>query len=129
MKTLNKISEKMVIQADRIYFEELITNLLTNTIKYTPYGGTVILNAKKRKDSVTISIKDSGIGMTREQIHLMFDEFYKADESRHELNSSGLGLSICKKIVERHGGKIWAESPGLGKGTTIHFTLKSNHES
>jgi len=58
----------------------------------------------------------------------LFEEFYKADPSRHDLDSSGLGLSICKRIVERAGGKIWAESEGLGKGTTFHFTLRLGTE-
>jgi len=60
----------------------------------------------------------------------MFDEFYKADESRHDFDSSGLGLSISKKIIEKHGGKIWAESDGLGRGSTFYFTLpiKSNEK-
>lgn len=61
--------------------------------------------------------------MTSEQIKFIFDEFYKADKSRHDFDSSGLGLSICKRIIEKHKGKIWAESPGPGKGTTIFFTL------
>jgi len=61
--------------------------------------------------------------LTEEQKERIFEEFYKADESRHDISSSGLGLSICKKIVEKHGGRIWAESEGIGKGTSIFFTL------
>ena len=63
------------------------------------------------------------MGMSEEQLNHVFDEFYKADESRHDFTSTGLGLSICKKIIEKHQGKIWAESPGIGKGTTIYFTI------
>jgi signal transduction histidine kinase len=62
--------------------------------------------------------------MTEEQISHIFDEFYKADESRHNLDSSGLGLAIAKKIIKKHDGKIWAESKGSGKGTAFFFTLK-----
>ena len=61
--------------------------------------------------------------MTKKQIKQIFEEFYKADKSRHDFDSSGLGLTICKRIVERHNGKIWIESPGLGKGTTVFLTL------
>jgi len=65
----------------------------------------------------------SGIGMTNEHLEHVFDEFYKADSSRHDFDSSGLGMPICKRIVERHGGKIWAESKGPGKGSTFYFTI------
>ena len=61
--------------------------------------------------------------MTKTQIKHAFDEFYKADESRHDFHSSGLGMTISKKIIERHNGKIWIESLGLDKGTTVFFTL------
>jgi signal transduction histidine kinase len=73
---------------------------------------------------VTISVKDTGLGMDSDQIEKIFDEFYKVDDSRHQLDSSGLGLTITKKIVEKHGGRIWVESEGKDKGSTFYFTLK-----
>jgi signal transduction histidine kinase len=63
--------------------------------------------------------------MSPEQLNQIFDEFYKADKKSHDSHSTGLGLSISKRIVEKHGGRIWAESPGPGKGSTFYFTLKS----
>ena len=72
---------------------------------------------------VTLSIKDEGIGMDQHQLDIIFDEFYKADSSRHDFQNSGLGLSIAKRIVELHGGRIWAESEGPNKGSTFYFTL------
>ena len=66
--------------------------------------------------------------MSKKQLDKVFDEFYKADKSRHEMDSSGLGLSICKRIVEKHGGKIWADSEGVGKGSIFYFTLKTDRE-
>ena len=86
-------------------------------------GSEIIIDIERVKDHVKVSIKDTGIGMTNNQIKHMFDEFYKADQSRHDFDSSGLGMTISKRIVERHNGKIWAESPGIGKGTTVYFTL------
>jgi signal transduction histidine kinase len=62
------------------------------------------------------------------ELSQIFDEFYKADQSRHELDSSGLGLTICKRIVEKHGGEIWVDSKGKGKGSTFYFTLKKGEE-
>ena len=126
IKIENKINEKISVKADKLRFEELFGNIITNAVKFTPGdSGTIAIDAKEDKDFVTVSVKDTGLGMTGEQLEHIFDEFYKADESRHELDSSGLGLSICKRIVEKHSGKIWAESPGKGMGTTIYFTLKS----
>jgi len=114
-----------MVQADVIHLQELLTNLIHNAVKYSKEHGTIDISACKEEDDVFISIKDDGIGMTKTHIKHLFDEFYKADESRHDFNSSGLGMPICKRIVERHGGKIWAESEGLDKGSSIHFSLKT----
>ncbi len=122
----NKIGEKIFVKADRLRFGELLNNLITNSIKYTPdSGGEITIDAKEEGDFVTISVKDTGIGIKQERLSHVFDEFYKVDISRHDLDSSGLGLAICKRIVEKHGGKIWVESPGRGMGTAFYFTLKS----
>ena len=119
----NKINKNTYVKADKLRISELLDNLIVNATKFTPMGGKIILNAEKQKDNVNIYIKDNGIGMETKQINHIFDEFYKVDESRHDMSSVGLGLSICKRIIEKHGGKIWAESPGKGKGTTMIFTL------
>ncbi|MBN2066419.1 MAG: PAS domain S-box protein [Candidatus Thermoplasmatota archaeon] len=118
-----KIDETLFLQADSVQLKELFDNLLTNAIKFTPNSGHIVIGAKKEKDATKISITDSGVGMTSEQIDRIFETFYKVDPARHDLESSGLGLSICKRIAEKHGGKIWAESDGLGKGTTFYFTI------
>ena len=119
----NKISEDIVVNADKLRLTELFDNLIGNSVKYSSDSGTITIDAKQDKDFVTVSIKDTGIGIAEEQLSHIFDEFYKADESRHDFDSSGLGLPICKHIVEKHGGHIWAESEGEGKGTTMFFTL------
>jgi signal transduction histidine kinase len=120
------IPDDIFVQADLIQIKELFDNLISNAVKYSqPIGVDITLNAQKKDDFVLISIKDAGIGLESNQIEHVFDEFYKVDSSRHDLQSTGLGLPICRRIVEKHGGKIWVESEGKGKGTTFFFTLKT----
>ncbi len=120
----NNIVDPLVVKAEQLRIHELVNNLLTNAIKFTSNQGKITVDATKEKNTITVSIRDTGIGLTKEQLERVFDEFYKADNSRHDLDSSGLGLAICKRIAEKHGGKIWAESPGIGKGSTFSFTLQ-----
>jgi len=125
IKYKNNIDDKIFVIGDNLRLQELFNNLVTNSAKFTPNDGIITIDAKKNKKIVTVSVKDNGIGLSKDQIGIIFNEFYKVDESRHDINSCGLGLSICKRIVEKHGGKIWAYSKGQGKGTTISFTLKN----
>jgi PAS domain S-box-containing protein len=121
---INEIQHPFMVHADPLRLSEVFNNLITNAIKYSSKeGGTIILSADEDETMVTVSIQDTGIGMSEQEIKNIFDEFYKADESRHDLDSSGLGLTITKKIIEKHGGTIWAESEGKEKGSTFFFTL------
>ena len=122
-KISNNIDHYLSIKADRLRFEEVLTNIFENSIKYCQENCIITINAKKVTDQIMISITDNGIGMTEEQIERIFNEFYKADYARHDIQSTGLGMSICKRIIEKQGGRIWVESPGLGKGITVFFTL------
>ncbi|MCK5301013.1 MAG: HAMP domain-containing histidine kinase [Thermoplasmatales archaeon] len=119
----NKINHDHYVIVDKQEFEVLITNLIDNSVKYNNENGKIILKSKEENNFITISIIDTGIGLDNKQIKNIFDEFYKADQSRHDIESSGLGLSICKRIVEKHNGKIWAESTGLGKGSIFYISL------
>lgn len=121
----NMIDKKITIRGDSLRIKEAFSNLVSNAVKFMPEGGKLTFDAGKseEKETIVITVKDTGCGMTQEQLGHIFDEFYKVDESRHDLESSGLGLSICKRIIEKHGGRIWAESHG--KGTTFYFTLKT----
>ena len=85
--------------------------------------GTISVDLRQDANETVVSIADTGIGMTDEQLAHVFDEFYKADPARHDRSSAGLGLSICQFIMERHGGRIWAESSGLGQGSRFCFSL------
>lgn len=123
LKVNTDISKDLRVSADKLYFEELVNNLVDNAVKFSPRGGTINIDATENEKDITVIISDGGMGMTKNQISHIFDEFYKADSSRHDFDSSGLGMSICKRVAEKHGGRIWAESKGLGKGSKFIFSL------
>lgn len=122
------VPDTIIVHADKLRLHELFNNLFNNAVKYSENGGKIIIEAEESATDVTIKVTDTGIGMSEEQLERVFDEFYKADPSRHDFDSSGLGVSICKRIVERHGGRIWVESDGLGKGSSFGFTLPMNRK-
>jgi len=121
----NNVPDYIRIYADPLCIHELFHNILNNAVKYSPGGGTISIDAEKLDMAIQIKITDEGNGMTEKQIRHIFDEFYKADASRHDFDSSGLGLPICKRIMERHNGRIWVESKGIGQGSAfyLHFPI------
>ncbi len=123
VRFINNMPGPITISADRILFKELLYNIISNAIKYMGAKGSVTLNGEAISSNFKMSISDTGIGMTPDQIKRAFEEFYKADSSRHDRSSSGLGLSICKRIIENHNGDIWVESQGPRQGTTINFII------
>ena len=127
----NNVKDDVFVKTERHRLLQLFDHITSNAVNsMLNNGGQLIFESKPvLKDSQTyiqISISDTGVGLTREQTDHLFDEFYKTDDSRHKLDSTGLGLAICKSIVEKHSGKIWADSHGEGTGTTIHFILPSS---
>ncbi len=123
------VDKNLFVKTDKLRLGELLINIVNNAVKYSNSGDKIKIYADKDVDNVKISIQDEGIGMSDKQLKHVFEDFYKADPSRHDLDSSGLGLAICKRIVEKQGGKIWVESKGLNKGTTIKFTLKEGEKA
>ena len=119
---------------DRIFgnqfsIEETITNLLLNSIKYTPQNGTVEINVKEDGDYVLVEVADTGIGIPQEEVPKVFDEFYRATNAKKiEKDGTGLGLSIVKHIIERHSGKIWVDSQE-SVGTKFSFILPKTASS
>ncbi len=104
---------------------QVVINLLSNAIKFTPEGGDIEVRMREREQpehAVQVSVSDTGIGIAQEDINKVFDKFKQTDTGKNEPSGTGLGLTICKEIVEHHLGKIWAESE-LGMGSTFHFTL------
>jgi histidine kinase len=113
-----------VVQADEHRLIQVLTNLLTNALYYTPEGGKVSLQAHAKNNEILVSVKDNGIGIPPEHLDNIFTRFYRVDKSRsRHAGGSGIGLTITKHLVEAHGGKIWVESEGKDKGSTFFFTL------
>ncbi len=113
------------VDPDRI--GQVLINLIGNSLQYTPSGGVVTVAAVEKKDQILVTISDTGIGISPQDLSTIFTRFYRVDKSRSRAGGgSGIGLTIAKHLVESHGGKIWAESPGLGKGSTIKVLLPTS---
>jgi len=111
------------VQADEQRITQVLFNLISNALRHTPAGGTITVNAELREDRVQVSVRDTGTGISPEDLPHVFERFYRADRSRaRSTGGSGLGLTIAKQIVEAHGGQIWAQS-WLGAGSTFAFGL------
>lgn len=121
----NRIPENVTVTADRELLHELMDNLLGNAIKYIEEpSGQINIDAWREWGTVHVYVRDNGIGMVSEDSEKAFNEFFRADSSRHDAASFGLGLAICKRIIELHNGRITIESPGPGQGTTVTFSIK-----
>jgi signal transduction histidine kinase len=107
-----------VVNVDPVRIREVIANLLSNALRYTPVGGTVSIAARRRDDRVFVAVVDTGAGISTEDLPRVFERFYKGRTSR----GSGLGLTIARNLIVAHGGTIRADSEP-GRGTTITFEL------
>jgi len=118
-----KPKQKIAIALDRELIGQVITNLFSNASKYSNNKTTIIVSMKKLKDEVEISVRDQGIGLSKDDQGKLFDKFFRSDQaSRMDTKGSGLGLYIVKKILDAHGGKIKVSSKS-GKGSTFTITL------
>ena len=109
------------LRADGRRIVQVLSNLFTNAAKYSSPTAPIILTAESAKGEVTVHVRDAGVGIPADKMPLLFQKFVRVQE--RGVKGTGLGLFICKGIVEAHGGRIWAESPGKGKGTVFSFTL------
>ena len=116
--TVDAPSEIAAVEIDPVRIREVIANLVSNALRHTPKGGSVTVRADDRRTHVQVDVRDTGSGMTKEDLARAFDRFYKGSASR----GSGLGLTIARNLVTAHGGQISAVSEE-GRGTTITFTL------
>lgn len=118
-------SEHLVeIVADALKLEMAITNVLNNAVKFTPPGGVIVLSSEEHSNEVWIRVQDNGSGLEEQKRERIFDQFYQVEDPMTRRHGGlGLGLTIAKAIIERHDGRIWAESAGLGLGSTITIAL------
>ncbi len=114
-----KIAELPLIRGDERQLTALMVNLIDNAIKFTPGDGMITVEAKKKKDNILVEVKDTGIGVAKKDMPKLFTKFFQVE---HSVPGAGMGLRICKIIVEAHGGKIGVKSR-LGKGSTFFFAL------
>jgi signal transduction histidine kinase len=110
------------IQGDERKIRQVVLNLLSNAIKFTPEGGRIELAAVPKDGCVEISISDTGVGIAPEDQEKVFEEFRQVGTAEKKAEGTGLGLTLCRKFVELHGGRIWVKSQ-LGAGSTFTFTI------
>ncbi len=117
------IKDSLPVEGDRFRIEQIFHNLMANAIKFTPEGGRVSVEGFMDGNFAQILVRDTGIGIPKAEQERIFERFHQVDASQtRKYGGTGLGLAICKHIVERHGGRIWAES-NPGGGSILHFTL------
>jgi len=114
-----------LILGDGDRLAQVLTNLISNALKFTPAGGVVRLSVERGGAGAIVPIRDSGIGIPREELSRVFERFYQVDKARGPQRGTGLGLAIAREIVEAHGGRITVESRGRGKGAEFRVWLPS----
>ena len=116
-----------IIQGDKEKIQRVVANLLDNALKYTPDGGEIIVSSEQNQKEVSVSIKDTGIGVSKEELPKIFNRFYRCDQSR-SLQGVGLGLSLAKAIVHVHHGDI-SVSSSSEEGSLFTFKLPRTHQN
>ncbi len=110
------------VQGDPRRLEQVFLNLLSNAVKYTPPGGRITVDAREQEGYIAVRVSDTGVGISPTDLPHIFSKFYRVQREGEMTEGTGLGLAIVKSIVERHGGRVWAESE-LGKGSTFTVLL------
>ena len=110
------------IQGDERKIRQVVLNLLSNAIKFTPEGGRIDVAAVPKDGLVEVSVSDTGVGIALEDQEKVFEEFRQVGTAEKKAEGTGLGLTLCRKFIELHGGKIWVKSQ-LGAGSTFTFTI------
>jgi signal transduction histidine kinase len=117
--------ELPLVDADGRKLKQVVVNLLTNAVKFTPHGGRVVASAGRHEQELLISVRDTGVGISADDQTRLFQDFEQARHGRASEEGTGLGLAVSKRLVELHGGRMWIESE-LGRGSTFSFTIPLN---
>ncbi|BCB06077.1 cell wall metabolism sensor histidine kinase WalK [Bacillus sp. KH172YL63] len=113
----------MFVEIDQDKITQVLDNIISNALKYSPEGGTITFKVKEKDGFIEISVSDQGLGIPKDNLEKIFERFYRVDKARtRQMGGTGLGLAIAKEMISAHGGDVWAKSKE-GKGTTIVFTL------
>lgn len=122
---LSPDGDPAAVDVDRDRIAEVLANLLENALRHTPPGGHVTLSARNDGDGAVLTVADSGEGLQPDQLEHVFERFYRADTARGRRadGGSGIGLTIARALAEAHGGSLWAESDGPGRGARFHLRL------
>jgi PAS domain S-box-containing protein len=113
------------VTGDKDRLQQVVINLLTNAIKYSPGAEKVFINLAQEKDSITVTVKDAGIGIAQQSLDKIFEKYHRVEEHAVHFQGLGIGLFISYEIIQRHHGRLWAESKP-GKGSTFYFTIPVN---
>jgi signal transduction histidine kinase/CheY-like chemotaxis protein len=116
-----------LLDADRLRFRQVVLNLLSNAVKFTPEGGRVNVRASIRDQDLVVLVADTGVGVPAEDRERIFDSFQQGTRPSGQVEGTGLGLTLSKRVLELHGGRIWVESEA-GKGSTFGFALPAGSE-
>ena len=127
--TLDLDADKQInsFTGDERKLKQIMLNLLSNAVKFTPDGGQIRVKAIKTDGGAEISVSDSGAGISPEDQQIIFQEFHQVGDDSHKGEGTGLGLTLTKKLVELHGGRIWVKSE-VGKGSIFSFTLSEGND-
>lgn len=115
-------SAGIAVEGDRQRLEQVLTNYLTNAVKYSPGADKVLINVTKDDQNVIVEVRDFGIGISEEHQQHLFDRFFRVEDRTHRFSGLGIGLYISKEIITRHHGKVWVKSE-VGKGTSFFFSI------
>jgi two-component system phosphate regulon sensor histidine kinase PhoR len=111
-----------MLWADEYRVLQIVQNLVINATKFTPEGGIITLRAREQNGALVIEVQDTGRGIPEEEQRRLFRPYYRQLSDREHLSGLGLGLALCKNLVQLHGGRIWVQSEE-GKGATFSFSI------